>query len=330
MSDPLQSSSFQEPMGDVIGHHGAESTPLPAPPPSHLPPTPPPISPTISPTIPPPISPTVPPTASPTVPPPISPTASPPSNPAPSVVAEAAEATNGFSDHELTIPNVGWAELEAVSEPVSKAAATGNTIRMEGEASEPVHKPGNFVQRVHRGFVDSMISFFGSWWGVLIVIAVVFGLIVGLLAALQHKRKDDGPTPHHPAPAPAPPSEADGRVHHPPPPSGEEVTVYLAWEARRDPTRDDKIILFNVGSPDIAWSCCAESVFKHQKEVHVRLPPGSYAARTVHESGLQQVCSLETARRVAFTDAATRCSEVASMPASTEIDLGVCDTIVTN
>ena len=214
-----------------------------------------------------------------------------------------------------------------VSQSLAKTAAE-DMHQMEQEVAE-LPKPQDAVAKVHRGFMDGMSMFLGSWWGMLIIAVLVLGLVIGLLMAYGHKaskKKHGGGSPETSPPVPSTPSTPSKPS---PPPSSEEVTVFLAWEAHREPTLEDKVIIFNVGSPDIAWSCCAQSIFKSHKEVHVRLPPGNYAARTVHKSGIQQVCSLETARRVAFTDTATRCSQTTST-SSTEINLGMCDTLISS
>lgn len=190
---------------------------------------------------------------------------------------------------------------------------------MEEEVAELSTSP---IAKAHRGFMGGMTKFLGSWWGMLAIAIVLLGLVIALLTVWHHRRKRAPPPP--PGDAPQPSAQPS------PQPSGEEVTVHMAWEAARPPTTEDKIILFNVGAPDIAWSCCAAAVFKSHREVRVRLPPGNYAARTVHRSGLQQVCSLETSRRVAFTDAATRCTSGEMPPDAKEIELGVCETLVTD
>ena len=202
--------------------------------------------------------------------------------------------------------------------------------------SQKAPEPGDSVPRsgiittAHKGFVGGMIHFFGSWWGVLTITIIVIGLLIimsSLLGDVDHSTQPPTATAPHPADAPHP-----AQFHpHPtsePTPSLGEVTIFLAWEANREPTREDKIIIFNVGSPNIAWSCCASSIFKLHKEVHVRLPPGNYAARTVHKNGLQQVCSLETSRRVAITDAASKCSDASEATDSKQIYLEVCETII--
>lgn len=347
-------SSFQEPMGDALGHHGAEGNAVGqvVEPPTHLPPDPPAIAPKFGPT-------PTPPPASPVQPTsgalhdndlsdlsipedvdfgdemPIEPYHPEPYHPEPS--------DHGSSDHAdvtssgLRVParsvesvktlTKHFEERPGVSKPLAEAAAE-NMHEMEESASE-LPKPKGVVAKAHRGFMDGMSAFFGSWWGMLIIAILVLGLVISLLAIYGHKASKK----KHGEEAPSVPAGASPSPKHTPPPkraaSGEEVTVFLAWEASREPTQEDKVILFNVGSPDIAWSCCAQSIFKNDKEVHVRLPPGNYAARTVHKSGIQQVCSLETARRVAFTDSATRCSQ-GSSTSSTEIDLGMCDTLVSD
>lgn len=326
----LSSSKFQEPMGDALGHHGADGEAVgQVQPPTHLPPNPPDITPNFGPT------PSPPPAA------PVQPTSGKLSIPNDvdfddmPIESFRTDASDEASVSHLGVPagsvqsvdelTADFEKRPGVSESLAKAAAE-DMHQMEQEVAE-LPEPKGVVAKAHRGFMDGMSMFLGSWWGMLIIAILVLGLVIGLLVAYGHKvskKKHGGAPPDATPPIPStPPAPSKPRS----PPSSEEVTVFLAWEARREPTLEDKVILFNVGSPDIAWSCCAQSIFKSHKEVHVRLPPGNYAARTVHKSGIQQVCSLETARRVAFTDTATRCSQAAST-SSTEINLGTCDTLV--
>lgn len=333
--DSFSSSTFQEPMGDTLSHHGADSnmssidetepaTHLPPPPPAILPPKPKP------------------------KPPPqdITPSKSPPVPVQPSNgdldIPDAdfdipADDIPGDADFEKSDRHyVGRGPVEDVEEleeqfldrpgvsPEVAEAAAVNMHNMEEEVAEVSESKGGMLAKTHKGFMGGMFAFFSSWWGMLIICLVLLGLVTLLLFIWTRRGKDK----HNPT-APVPSHSNVPTPTLPPKPSNDEVIVYLAWEASREPTLEDKIVLFNVGSPDIAWSCCAQAIFKSHKEVHVRLPPGNYAARTIHKNGMQQVCSLETSRRVAFTDAATRCSQAVSST-SQEINLGVCDTLVTN
>ena len=346
--DSFSSTTFQEPMGDTLSHRGTDSnmsigmsidepepaTRLPPPPPAILPPKPnePPPPPAILPPKP--------------LPPPTDTT---PPKPPPVPV----QPSNGdleITDADLDIPEDAnldipdgqrfvdqrpvvedveelkeqFLDRPGVSPEVAEAAAV-NMHNMEEEVAELSESNGGVIAKTHRGFMGGMFAFFSSWWGMLVICFVLLGLVTLLLLLWSRRGKSDKHT--HPVPVP---SHSDVPAPTlPPKPSNDEVIVYLAWEANREPTLEDKIVLFNVGSPDIAWSCCAQAIFKSHKEVHVRLPPGNYAARTIHKNGMQQVCSLETSRRVAFTDAATRCSQAVSST-SQEINLGVCDTLVTN
>lgn len=318
-------STFQEPLGDALSHHGAdgESFSMPSPP-THLPPHPPALSAASK------FGPT-PSTA------PVTPVQ--PSNGTLDTHESADFANHPIThvspggdalDHEIGVESV--TKLESMfekrpgtSEKIANAAAV-NLHTMEEEVAElPTTVSG--LTKTHRGSMDGMSQFFKSWWGMTIIIIIVLALVITLLVMWGHRKTKLPGTPEATANNPSPTNMSP--PHHQKQHSGEDVTVYLAWEASRDPTLEDKIILFNVGSPDIAWSCCAQSIFNNNKNVHVKLPPGNYAARTVHKNGMQQVCSLETARRVAFTDTATRCSQ--AVPAtSTEINLGTCDTIITD
>lgn len=343
--DEYTLSSFQEPMGDALGHHGADGNAVGqvVEPPTHLPPNPPAIAPKFGPT-------PTPPPASPVQPTsgalhendlsipddvdfgdemPIEQYHPEPSNPSDHVDVTSSELrVPAGSVQSVQTLTKDFKERPGVSESLAEAAAE-NMHEMEESVSE-LPEPKGVVAKAHRGFMDGMSAFFGSWWGMLIIAVVVLGLVISLLAIYGHKaskKKHEGQAPSEPTAGASPSPKDTPRPKRAA--SGEEVTVFLAWEASREPTREDKVILFNVGSPDIAWSCCAQSIFKNHKEVHVRLPPGNYAARTIHKSGIQQVCSLETARRVAFTDSATRCSQDSSA-SSTEINLGTCDTLVSD
>ena len=143
----------------------------------------------------------------------------------------------------------------------------------------------------------------------------LLALLVGVLLAVRFAKRGTSSS----APAPSTPTP-------PKPKPRDRTTVGISWEATSEPTERDKVVFFDVSNPKKSWQCCASRIFAGgTRHVSIDLPAGDYAARTIHRDGMQQVCSLESAKRVAFTDTASRCSGVEPEKNAKRVDLSECE-----
>lgn len=213
-----------------------------------------------------------------------------------------------FADGDLSLDDAG-AEKAGLEQRSLAAAETFADAAASAETTAALEGRGVRQSRAWR-----VASFMTSKWGIVTVLVAL--AVVALLLLLRRRPK---PT--------EPPNAPHGAPHGEAPRGSTEKVLSVAWKSAASPSDNDQVIIFDVKAPTKAWRCCASKLFTDSnRAVRLRLPPGDYAARSIHRNGTQQVCSLDTVGNVTFTDDATSCTD-ATDPAAPFVSLGVCENV---
>ena len=109
---------------------------------------------------------------------------------------------------------------------------------------------------------------------------------------------------------------------------GRSIRLQIAWGSKsRTPTDADRLTIFPENNPSKSYNCSARKLFSDglHKEIQIEVPAGTYAGRSVHQSGDKRLFSIGESRRLIFDDRTMVVSNEEGARDPPLVSLDVCD-----